>query len=203
MAAGRGWRRRALRLLTAGGGVLLTRFPFWHCFSGLLLCAERADGRRCGGRERGSGEGEMSRGGPSGDGVGRGLSVGHLFGGEGECGCGDVWVNCGSAAGNWGKQGAWGGCGASGGYGGGCEVGGGRCDQVWGSQGRLNMGMVECGAGGVGLGEVRSLGWVGGIWGTLGSLWGSWVQGSWHRSGRGGIGLSVGELGGTGIGVGR
>lgn len=48
MAAGRGWRRRALRLLTAGGGVLLTRFPFWHCFSGLLLCAERADGRRCG-----------------------------------------------------------------------------------------------------------------------------------------------------------
>ncbi|CAM9803056.1 unnamed protein product [Bubo scandiacus] len=27
MAAGRGWRRRALRLLTAGGGVLLTRFP--------------------------------------------------------------------------------------------------------------------------------------------------------------------------------
>ncbi|CAM9846477.1 unnamed protein product, partial [Bubo scandiacus] len=46
MAAGRGWRRRALRLLTAGGGVLLTRFPFWHCFSGLLLCAERADGRR-------------------------------------------------------------------------------------------------------------------------------------------------------------
>ncbi|KAM6333728.1 transmembrane protein 101 isoform 3-T3 [Alca torda] len=48
MAAGRGWRRRALRLLTAGGGVLLTRFPFWHCFSGLLLCAERADGRRLG-----------------------------------------------------------------------------------------------------------------------------------------------------------
>lgn len=47
MAAGRGWRRRALRLLTAGGGVLLTRFPFWHCFSGLLLCAERADLRRC------------------------------------------------------------------------------------------------------------------------------------------------------------
>ncbi|XP_041282507.1 transmembrane protein 101-like isoform X3 [Onychostruthus taczanowskii] len=46
MAAGRGWRRRALRLLTAGGGVLLTRFPFWHCFSGLLLCAERADLRR-------------------------------------------------------------------------------------------------------------------------------------------------------------
>ncbi|NWH77620.1 TM101 protein, partial [Piaya cayana] len=46
MAAGRGWRRRALRLLTAGGAVLLTRFPFWHCFSGLLLCAERAGGRR-------------------------------------------------------------------------------------------------------------------------------------------------------------
>lgn len=101
MAAGRGWRRRALRLLTAGGGVLLTRFPFWHCFSGLLLCAERADGRRCGGRERGSGEGEMSRGGPRGDGVGRGLSVGRLFGGEGECECGDVWVNCRSAAGIW------------------------------------------------------------------------------------------------------
>ncbi|NXD73983.1 TM101 protein, partial [Eolophus roseicapillus] len=46
MAPVRGWRRRALRLLTAGGAVLLTRFPFWHCFSGLLLCAERADGRR-------------------------------------------------------------------------------------------------------------------------------------------------------------
>lgn len=57
MAAGRGWRRRALRLLTAGGGVLLTRFPFWHCFSGLLLCAERADLRRCA-----PGRGETGRG---------------------------------------------------------------------------------------------------------------------------------------------
>ncbi|RLV63494.1 hypothetical protein DV515_00018214 [Chloebia gouldiae] len=53
MAAARGWRRRALRLLTAGGGVLLTRFPFWHCFSGLLLCAERADLRRGGFGSRG------------------------------------------------------------------------------------------------------------------------------------------------------
>lgn len=85
MAAGRGWRRRALRLLTAGGGVLLTRFPFWHCFSGLLLCAERADGRRCGGREResGEGEGEMSRGGPRGYGGGVGVKCGAPVGGEG------------------------------------------------------------------------------------------------------------------------
>lgn len=59
MAAGRGWRRRALRLLTAGGGVLLTRFPFWHCFSGLLLCAERADGRRCGTGEAWGGRGSV------------------------------------------------------------------------------------------------------------------------------------------------
>ncbi|XP_048374296.1 transmembrane protein 101 [Sphaerodactylus townsendi] len=46
-SVGSGRRRRgALRLLMRVGSVLLTRFPFWHCFSGLLLNAERAEHRR-------------------------------------------------------------------------------------------------------------------------------------------------------------
>uniref|UniRef100_A0A8C6VG91 Transmembrane protein 101 n=1 Tax=Naja naja TaxID=35670 RepID=A0A8C6VG91_NAJNA len=46
MAAGSGRRRGVLRLLMRIGSVLLTRFPFWHCLSGLLLNAERAEVRR-------------------------------------------------------------------------------------------------------------------------------------------------------------
>ncbi|XP_029429350.1 transmembrane protein 101 [Rhinatrema bivittatum] len=44
MAAGS--RRQLLKLLMRLGSILLTRFPFWNCFSQLMLYAERADARR-------------------------------------------------------------------------------------------------------------------------------------------------------------
>ncbi|XP_074080371.1 transmembrane protein 101 isoform X3 [Macrotis lagotis] len=46
MAARPGRRRRLLQLLMQFGTVLLTRCPFWGCFSQLMLYAERADARR-------------------------------------------------------------------------------------------------------------------------------------------------------------
>ncbi|XP_069093947.1 transmembrane protein 101 [Pleurodeles waltl] len=39
-------RRRVLQVLMRFGSVLLTRFPFWNCFSLLMLYAERADAKR-------------------------------------------------------------------------------------------------------------------------------------------------------------
>ncbi|XP_038635231.1 transmembrane protein 101 isoform X1 [Scyliorhinus canicula] len=39
-------RRRLFKLLMRFGAIILTRFPFWNCFSMLMLFAERADQRR-------------------------------------------------------------------------------------------------------------------------------------------------------------
>uniref|UniRef100_UPI00398F37D3 transmembrane protein 101 isoform X1 n=2 Tax=Pristiophorus japonicus TaxID=55135 RepID=UPI00398F37D3 len=39
-------RRKLFKLLMRFGAIILTRFPFWNCFSMLMLFAERADQRR-------------------------------------------------------------------------------------------------------------------------------------------------------------
>uniref|UniRef100_H3B7V9 Transmembrane protein 101 n=1 Tax=Latimeria chalumnae TaxID=7897 RepID=H3B7V9_LATCH len=39
-------KKTVLRLLMRSGAVILTRFPFWNCFSMLMLFAERADVKR-------------------------------------------------------------------------------------------------------------------------------------------------------------
>ncbi|XP_043531025.1 transmembrane protein 101 isoform X2 [Chiloscyllium plagiosum] len=39
-------RRRLFKILMRFGAIILTRFPFWNCFSMLMLFAERADQRR-------------------------------------------------------------------------------------------------------------------------------------------------------------
>ncbi|MEE6521426.1 hypothetical protein FKM82_019633 [Ascaphus truei] len=44
MAAG--GRRRLMQLVTRFGALLLTRCPFWFCFSQLMLYAERAEAKR-------------------------------------------------------------------------------------------------------------------------------------------------------------
>ncbi|XP_048470367.1 transmembrane protein 101 [Rhincodon typus] len=38
-------RRRLFKILMRFGAIILTRFPFWNCFSMLMLFAERADQR--------------------------------------------------------------------------------------------------------------------------------------------------------------
>lgn len=46
MASKLGSRRWMLQLLMQAGAALLTRCPFWDCFSQLMLYAERAEARR-------------------------------------------------------------------------------------------------------------------------------------------------------------